>query len=1036
MSFNEPNKSKLYFAVAVAAVLACLTVSLHAQNYGYDTWTTANGLPQNTVTEVVQTPDGYLWLSTFDGLARFDGVRFTIFDKGNSPGILNNRFTGLLADSDGVVWASTENGVVTTYRNGIFTSYPTPETWNSPIGIIRGAGGQAIIETFDAFYSLQDGKFVPTPDRKVRNDRQIYYASSGAKWTLTRSAAVREKDGQSTTYALALPSEFLVSTRSLPVYEDRRGALWTSFEKRLVRLMNGTVSVFTPVELPALGSLNLRTILDTADGGVGFLFETGDLAQTVESQFVRFKDDQFTAYKLGRSVGASFSLTDREGNFWLASATGLRRLRPQLITTLSVTDGLINNEVYPLLQTAAGDVFIGTSHGISRYSAGKLTDSGLKYASNGPLNTRGLWEDPQARLWIGFQGEGGFGRFSAPASVSHIGKDDLPNGATDFAADSAGNIWIATEEGLYEYRDDQKIAHYGANDGLPSGRVITLHFNRAGNLWLGTFDGLAQFKDGKFISYNTASDSPKGFVRAIYEDADGVLWFGTYADGLVRYKDGKFFNYRVEHGLFNNGVFSILEDDRGNVWMSSNRGIHRVAKQELNDLADGKITKLNSVSYDERDGMLSAECNGGRISGGIKTKDGKLWFATMGGVAIVDPAAERLNPLPPPVLIEKVAVDRKAVDQPALQTILRDPRGSVQLEPGQTSVEIEFTGLSLIKSEQVKFKYKLDGIESDWIDAGTRRTANYSYLPPGTYTFRVIAANANGVWNNNGATLRIIVRPHFYQTWWFRTLAAVFVAFAVGLIFYTRVSHLRKIADTKTAFSRQLIESQEAERKRIASELHDGLGQSLVVIKNRAMLGLKRGDDSERVAKELNSISDSAAQALDEVREITNNLRPQLLDRLGLTKALTSMCKKMSGVVEVECDVADIDHIFNEHEEISLYRIVQESLNNIIKHSSATDASVIIKREPSRVIMQIKDNGRGFDPATVRSGLGLTGLRERAQLLHGELSIESKSGEGATINVNIPINSGEGEKGRKGEREKGKTDERNQDRGFDSHPKT
>jgi signal transduction histidine kinase/ligand-binding sensor domain-containing protein len=969
--------------------------------YGYDTWTTANGLPQNTVTGVAQTPDGYLWISTFDGLARFDGVRFTIFDKGNTKGILNNRFTGVFVDPEGVIWASTENGVVTTYRNGIFTSYPTPESWNSPIGIIMGAGGTAVVETSDAFYSLHNGKFVPTAVRKVRNEQQVYYGPSGAKWTLTRTGAVREKDDESTTYLLALPPDFLISTRSLQVFEDRRGALWTTLEKKLFRLANGTVSVFTPNELPALSTLTLRTILDTADGGIGLVFETLDLAQNVDAQFVRFKDDQFTSYHLGRSVGASFSVTDREGNFWLASATGLRRLRPQLITTLSVKDGLINNEVYPLLQTTAGDILIGTSHGITRFANGKLTDTGFSYGSHQPLNTRGLWEDAQARLWIGFQGEGGFGRIEPPSTVNHIGKTDLPSGATDFAADREGNIWIATEEGLFQYRNDLQIAHYTAADGLPSGRVITVHYDRNGNLWLGTFDGLAQFKDGRFTSYNAVPDSPKGFLRVIYEDADGVLWLGTYGDGLVRYKDGKFFNYRVESGLFNNGVFSILEDDRGNVWMSSNRGIHRVAKQELNDLAEGKIARLNSVSYDERDGMLNAECNGGRIPAAIKTKDGRLWFATMGGVAIVDPAAEKLNPLPPPVMIEKVAVDREPLDQPALQTILRDTRRAVSLEPGQSSLEIEFTGLSLIKSEQVKFKYKLDGIEPNWVDAGTRRTANYSYLPPGTYTFHVIAANANGVWNTNGATVRIIVHPYLYQTWWFRLLAGLAAAFAVGLIFYTRVSHLRRIAETKTAFSRQLIESQEAERKRIAAELHDGLGQSLVVIKNRAMLGIKKGDDPERVAKELGNISDSAAQALEEVREITNNLRPQLLDRLGLTKALTAMCKKVSGVVEVECEVADIDGLFNENEEIGLYRIVQESLNNVIKHSSASDASVNIKRETDRVIIQINDNGRGFDPATVKRGLGLTGLHERAQLLRGELSIDTKSGKGTTISVNI-----------------------------------
>jgi ligand-binding sensor domain-containing protein len=253
---------------------------------------------------------------------------------------------------------------------------------------------------------------------------------------------------------------------------------------------------------------------------------------------------------------------------------------------------------------------------------------------------RGFWEDDRARLWLGYQGEGGFGRFAEPSSVKRIGKNDLPNGATDFASDPEGNVWIATDQGLFRYKDDQEIAHYTVKDGLRNDKIITIHFDRSGNLWLGTFDGVSQFKDGKFTNYHDAPNYPQGFVRTIYEDADGVLWFGTYGDGLVRYKDGKFFNYRVEHGLFNNGVFAILEDKRGNFWMSSNRGIHRVSRQELNEFADGKIPKLNSVSYDEKDGMLNAECNGGRLPAAIKAKDGKLWFPTMGGVAIIDPEAE------------------------------------------------------------------------------------------------------------------------------------------------------------------------------------------------------------------------------------------------------------------------------------------------------------------------------------------------------------------------------------------------------------
>jgi len=967
-----------------------------AQEYGFDAWTTANGLPQNTITGVAQTPDGYLWLATFDGLARFDGVRFTIFDKGNTKGIINNRFSKLFVDRQGVIWAATENGVVTIYQNGVFASFQPLEADDSSIGIVADANGNAVIETNTGYYYLQDGKFIPAADQK-ENGKRFFYGKSGTKWILEQNGVSQKKGGQTTNYSLELSPDLMSSALNSLVFEDRQGALWLRFKDKLCRLADAKITTFTRDEIPAFSNLLLQTIFDDAEGNVWFIFGAANPQAQIDGQLVRFNNEQFAFYNLEKSVPATFAFTDREGNFWLATTNGLRRLRKQIVAALSVKDGLNSNEVYPIRQTNNGDILIGTVKGVNRFSDGKITDSGLKYSQSSPfpLYMRGLWEDDRGRIWLGYQGEGGFGRFEQPSSVKRIGNKSLPNGATDFASDAEGNVWIATEEGLYKYRDDTEIAHYTVKNGLRNDKIITLHFDRAHNLWLGTYDGLSKFKDGKFINFDETENSPKGFVRAIYEDAEGTLWFGTYGDGLVRYKDDKFFNYRVEHGLFNNGVFAILEDDRGNFWMSSNRGIHRVSRQELNDFADGRIPKLNSVSYDEKDGMLNAECNGGRIPSAIKTKDGKFWFATMGGVAIVDPEAEKVNPNPPPVMIENILIDRKPFD-------LKSSPTNAELKAGQSNVAIEYTGLSLTKSEQIKFRYKLEGFEENWIEAGRERTANYSYLPHGEYTFHVIAANADGIWNTEGASVKIVVHPFFYQTWWFRVAAALAVALIIGLIYHNRVAHLREIAETKTQFSRQLIESQEAERKRIAAELHDGLGQNLVVIKNRAMLGINKGDDKERVKKELNSISESAAQALEEVREITNNLRPQLLDRLGLTKAINAMLKKVSGVIEIESEIDSIDNIFNETEEISIYRIVQESLNNIIKHSDASDASVKIKRDENKITIKIEDNGKGFDVLNLKSGgLGLIGLKERAQLLGGEFVIDSRIGEGTRIRVAI-----------------------------------
>jgi hypothetical protein len=306
----------------------------------------------------------------------------------------------------------------------------------------------------------------------------------------------------------------------------------------------------------------------------------------------------------------------------------------------------------------------------------------------------------------------------------------------------------------------------------------------------------------------------------------------TTAD--CRFRDGKFFNYTIANGLFNNGVFAILEDKQHNFWISSNRGIYRVNRQELNDLAAGKIAQVNCIAYGKSDGMRSTECNGGRQPAGLIARDGKFWFATQDGVAVVDPERVVENRLPPPVEIESVSIDRHGV--PFNQ--------AVRMTHAQTSLDVAYTGLSLIKSDLLRFKYKIEGLDPDWIDAGTRRTAYYSYLPAGTYTFRVIAANSDGVWNTEGKSFTLVVVPPFYRTWWFGVLSAVLLSAVVFVVYRNRVSRLQARTAEQEVFARQLIDSQERERTRIAAELHDGLSQSMVIIKNRAMLSLIKPDDT------------------------------------------------------------------------------------------------------------------------------------------------------------------------------------------------
>jgi len=492
---------------------------------------------------------------------------------------------------------------------------------------------------------------------------------------------------------------------------------------------------------------------------------------------------------------------------------------------------------------------------------------------------------------------------------------------------------------------------------------------------------------------------PSHTIRSLYQDRDGVLWIGSYDGGLARFKDGKFTHYDMKIGLHNDGVFQILEDAQRNFWISSNRGIYRVRKDELNEFAEGRRSTITSIAYGKSDGMLNVECNGGRSPAGTKTRDGRLWFPTQDGVAVIDPKKVTVNPQPPPVVIESFLLDRAPISFD----------GEVKIQPHQTDLEIQYTALSFINSENLRFKYQLEGLDADWIEAGTRRTAYYSHVPAGEYTFKVIAANSDGIWNQAGKSLKITVLPPLYKTWWFLTLAGLCLFGVASAVFKTRVNQVEKARKAQEEFSRKLLASQEQERQRIAAALHDSLGQSLLIIKNRVALAQSDIDEKETVEEQLGELSDSATSAIEECREIAYNLRPFQISRFGLSKTLYGIFMRINEVTEINAttEIDNIDDCLTDEAQINVYRIVQECVNNIIKHSHVTAALLAIQRTNDGITLLIADNGRGFVPTenngghNQTGGFGLIGITERVKMLHGSYEIDSASGRGTSVRIRL-----------------------------------
>ncbi|MFN0124409.1 MAG: two-component regulator propeller domain-containing protein, partial [Blastocatellia bacterium] len=786
-------------------LLSLLAIPSQAQ-YRFDHWTTEEGLPQNSVNDICRTRDGYLWFTTLDGLVRYDGVRFTIFNQSNAPGLAGNRLLRLAEGADGALWIGSEDGGVTRYLRGVFTTFTTRDGLpHNRVSRIQPDGqGGLHFQTRDGYAYWRANRLQPDPEKLSPARTRKFFAPSGAVWTLDETGLYRFKDGATTSYPPLIPA---ASIRFAPFYEDRQGNLWLSANGSAVfRIRNGVVTRFGIRD--GLPPVPVEEFLEDRHGALWLSTSGGGVA--------RFWAGRFTLYTVRDGLSDNMTghlLEDAEGNLWVGTSTrGINRLSPRFMTTYAVENGLHDASVYPILQDRSGAIWIGAQAGLTRFTEGRFVSFTGREAGFPPgFSAQSLYEDRAGRLWIGsYDGVGRFinGRYVADQSVP-------PVAVFAIHEDRQGVFWFGTEKGLFKCQDGSCTV-YDANNGLPGSDVKTIHEDRRGDLWFGTYGGLARLSHGQFTHYTQRDGLAGNHVRYLYEDSEGTFWIGTYDSGMSRLRDGRFTNYQVRHGLYNEGVFQILEDAHGLFWIGCNKGIYRVSKEQLNDFAAGRISSIICVAYHQQDGMGNAECNGGRQPAGIRARDGRLWFPTLGGAVVVDPERALLNPQPPPVLIESVVLDRHAVPFD----------DELRIAPAQKYLEISYAGLSFVKSEQARFRYRLSGQDGDWIDAGTRRVAYYSYLPPGEYTFTVTAANSDGVWNPAGASLRIVVSPPFWRTSWFVTLVALSLAGMAWLASRRRIARLRRAHAAQEQFSRQLLDSQEQERQRIAAELHDSLGQS------------------------------------------------------------------------------------------------------------------------------------------------------------------------------------------------------------------
>ena len=970
----------------VAGLLLLVTLGLPKTAFGLDPsrqltqyvhriWQTQQGLPQGGILQIFQTREGYLWLATQTGLVRFDGVRFQDAED-IVPGAPPNLWArAVLDDQQGRLWVgSNESGI---YRLG-------------PDGVNQYTTAQGL------------------PSNTIQC---LVAGHEGMVWVCTDNGLARMDISRGEPQIQALADVSNENVRA--ACEDQSGKLWVGGDGPRVAIQsNGQFTFLALKGVP--GSASVRALLCAGD----------TVWAGTSDGLIRIRGNDQRLFGVDDRLADNFVFSLAQGSdqtIWIGTRNGFSRLRDGSFDSFHPQDGLSQSSALAMFEDREGTLWVGTKRGLNQFVDGR----GVPYTvSEGlPSNEAGpVLADRNGAIWAGTL-DRGLARFDGQEFRTLTIRDGLSsNTIFSLAEDRDGSLWVGTQNGLNRLRGGRVIETYNVQRGLPGKAIRTLYQDRAGVLWAGTEEGLASFRGGRFERAPGAPQAavialsedreghivmatergvyqglPGGFrelkfnggairpVNTLYRDIDGLVWMGLNGGGLRLLNGSEITSFLARDGLYDGEIYGIVRDDQDRLWMACSRGIFSVPRSELRQFAAGQLKKVTSVTYSPMDAQRVIEGQSGVAPVLSKSHDGRLWLATIRGLLMLDPGHWQREATAPMLVIENPIVNGHS----------EPPARIGQLPPGQKNMEFNYTGLAYYLPTRLRFRYMLEGYDRDWIDAGTRREAFYTNLPPGNFRFRVTACNADNLCNEQGATVAFYLAPRFYQHAWFGPLVAVAIAALGWLVYQLRIRRLRERYDLILA-----------ERSRIARELHDTLiqGFSGITMAMQALAGRLR---SSQERETLEDIIRDAATCLRETRQSVAGLRAGHDSESGLTAAISTAAREITDTKDVRLKLK-LDRLTRKlpaDVEYNLLRIASEAISNSVKHSGARNIDVTLESTPEALRLSVHDDGSGLgkDGAALRPGhYGIIGMKERATQIGADLQLLSEAGHGTTVSVHLP----------------------------------